>query len=360
MAVISTNNVVAALKKGSTWGTEADITSGGINLYASQISISGGFGDFLPRDFGQAGKRSNNARLAGNFDVTITCDLTYGQGWIALAAGLLGSEEVPAEVNVGEGDYRSAHDVADLTTGLFWTLVYSIETDRAIAIPSLKVSSMTMTADVNQPGSVTFNCVADAIIESSANTVSEITALTDYEYETATLGGTNHYFRLDSYSTTTALTNADDKTILGFTMAMSRPLQRRFALRGASSRYTQEPLQFGPIDATLQLRLSELDNATFDAFGDWVSPSFKMAEFFIDGSIIGAGANRSIKLQFPYLKIKGQIPAGHDVPNNNSLMLPVVTYDMLKAPAAPSGMTSITDLLRMTEIHPTRSTKWTA
>lgn len=360
MSVITTNNVVAGLKKASTWGTEGDITSSGINLYASTIAISGGFADFLPRDFGQSGKRSNNARLQADFNVTITCDWTYGQAHLALLASVMGTESSPSETTGGEADYSTNHDVADSTTGIYWTLVYNIETDRVIAIPALKVTGFTLTQAINGAGTITFQCVADRVIESSANTVAEITALTDYGYETAVLGGTNHYFRIDSYSTVSALTNADDKTITSYTLSISRPHQPIRGLRGADTGYTKEPLQVGPIDATLSVTMSELDNASYDILAEFFTPAFKQAELFIDGSAIGAGVNRSFKWQFPYLKFTGAFPAGHDIPNNASLLQPVATYHLLKAPAAPSGMAGVTDLARLVSIGPTRSTKWTA
>src|SRR5689334_11604557 len=120
MATITSNNVVAALKKGSTWGTEVIVTSG-VYLYASSIQLSGGFADFLARDFGQSGKRTSQARLQADFNVTITCDLTYGQGWLALFASLMGTESTPAEVTGAQGDYLDNIDLAD-TTAIFWTL----------------------------------------------------------------------------------------------------------------------------------------------------------------------------------------------------------------------------------------------
>lgn len=360
MAVQTFNDVVAALKLGTTWGTAGDVTSAGVNLYASAITLSGGFGDFLTRDFGQGGKRTNNARLAGTFDVTITADLTYGQGWLTLLSGLFGTESSPSETTGGQADYTCNIDVADSTFGLFWTLLFSIETDRVMEIASLKPVSMTLTQDINAAGTVSFQCIARDIAISSTNTVAEITALTDYPYETATLGGTNHYFRMDSYSTTTALTNADDKAISGFTFTLSRPHQRRYGLQGANTPYTYEPQQLGPIDATLTARFIELDNASWDLFGEWVTPAFKMAEIFFDGSQIGSGVNRSYKFRFPYLKIKGAIPPGHDVQSNNGLFLPSATWDCLKASSAPSGMSGSTDICRVIPIFPTRSTKWQA
>lgn len=292
--------------------------------------------------------------------MSITCELTYGQGWLTLLSGLLGTESTPAETTGSQADYSCNIDMADSTSGLFWTLCYSVETDRVIEIASLKPTSMTLTLDINQPGTVQFQCIADSIAISSTNTVAEIAALTDYPFETCVLGGTNHYFRHDVYSVSTALTSADNKAISGFTLNVNRPLQRRYGLRGALTPYTLEPPQLGPIDATLTARFTELDDGTWDLFGEWVSPSFKMAEIFFDGSQIAAGVNRSYKLQMPYMKIKGSIPPGHDVQSNNGLFLPSATWDLLRASAAPAGMSGVSDLLRVVPVFPTRSTKWQA
>lgn len=359
MATITYTDVVAGLKKGSTWGTEGDITSAGINLYASSITLSGGYADFQSRDFGQGGKRTNNARLQMDANVAITCDLTYGQGWLALFQGVMGTESSPAEQTASQGDYLVNHDLADSNYGLYWTMGFSIESDRTISIYSMKVISATFNININSPATVTFNCIADHFREGSANTVSEITALTDYAYESVVLGNTNHYFRLDTYANA-PLTSADNKQILGVDIAISRPSQPIRGLRGANTPYSLEPKQLGVIDGTLTVRFNELDNATWDILTEWSIPVFNMAELFIDGSVIGTTVNRSLKFQFPYLKVKGAFPAGHSPESNNGLFQPVISFDMLKASSAPSGMSGVTDLLRLAEIHPVRSTKWSA
>lgn len=364
MSEITTKDVVAGLKKGATWGTEGDITSGGINLFASAITMGGGFADIVRSDFGGGGKRTNNARGAADFTVSITCDLTYGQAWLALLAGLMGTESSPVEQTGSQADYLGYYDMADSNNGIFWTLCYNIETDRVVSFPSLKPISCVINLNNNQKDSVTFQCIADTIIESSQNTVAEVTALTDYEYELATATtSANQYFRLDSYSASVALTNADDKAIISASISLSRPTPPRpRGLRAALTPYTLEPLQVGDLEGVLTLTHSTLDNASgsIDMFGQWTTPTFLMAEYFRDGSLIGSTVKRSLKFQMPYLKVKGAVPGGHDVANSASYFTPSISYDMLKAPAAPSGMSGVTDLLRVTSIGPTRSTKWTA
>ncbi len=357
MAVQTTRDVYAALVKGSTWGTEADVISGGVNLFASAITLNAVWQEAASRDFGQGGKLTDMRRLALDVSGTITCDTTYGQGWLTLFAGFMGTESSPAEQTASQTDYLVNIDLADSNFGLYYTLAYSIESDRTISLYSLKVTGVTFNWGVNSQGSVSFTFIADRAVEGSANTVAEIVALTDYTYEEATLGGANHYFRIDSYSVGSALTNSDDKTITAISFGLQRSMSPRFGLRGASTRYTMEPID-QLTRGTLTVTMTELDNATYDMLTDWTTPSKKMAEFFIDGDQIGSGVNSSLKFQFPYLQVNGALPTHHDVPNNSTLRNPSITYHMLKAPAAPSGMTGVTDLMRLAEIHRTRSTKW--
>lgn len=364
MSVITYNNVKAALVKGSTWGTEADVTSGGIKLQASSIKVSASYADFNPRDFGFSGFKTNTARLALNAGVDISADFTYGgAGWLAIAAFFMGTESSPSEQTVGEADYLSNIDLAESIDDLFFSLMYSIETDRTIAMYSVKPYEMTLNILLNGAGSVNFKCFADRVVEGSANTVSEIAALTSYEYETAIFGsfsGTNHYFRIKDYSTGSSLSSTHNKSITGVTITIRRPLNPKYGLNGASSGYIQEPRQIGLIDGTIKVDYDRLDNATWDLLADWQTPGFRMAELFLDGTQIGAGVHRSFKFQMPYLKVNGDLPLGHDVQSNNGEFLPSITYNMHYTGTAASGMSSVYNYMRMVAISKTRSTKWTS
>ena len=364
MSVITYNNVKAALVKGSTWGTEADVTSGGIKLQASSIKVNATYSDFTPRDFGFSGFKTNTARLALNAGVDITADFIYGgAGWLAIAAFFMGTESTPSEQTATQTDYLSNIDLAERIDNLFFSLMYSIETDRTIAMYSVKPYEMTLTIPLNAPATVNFKCLADRVVEGSANTVSEIAALTSYEYESAILGsfsGTNHYFRIKDYSTGVSLSSTHDKSITDLTLVVRRPLNPLYGLNGTNSGYIQEPRQTGLIDGTLKVGYDRLDNSTWDLLADWQSPSFKMAEFFNDGTQIGTGVNRSYKLQMPYLKVNGDLPLGHDVQSNNGEFLPSITYNMHYTEIAASGMSSVLNYMRMVAISKTRSTKWTA
>lgn len=353
----STNQSKAALKK-TTWGVEGDITSGGIFLYASNITCSGGYETVYPRDFGTSGKRTIQRRTRAAFTVSITCESTFGQGWLALLSGLMGTESTPAEVNVGQGDYLRTIDLADYPS-IVWTLVYSVETAKTRCIPSLKITSASFTGDAAGVGQWQFQGIGHSFIESSANTVSEIAALSTYTYDQAILGGGNHYFRYGAYSTGTALTSTNNLPILSVGVNLERPLSGQYGLNGANTFFVTEPTQQGDTMGSLTFRLPTLDGSQADLMADWSAANFKMAELFYDGTQIGTGANHSVKMQFPYLQSPGDVPGGQDLPGNNAFFNPSINLSTLKVGTAPAGMTGVTDYLRLSSTDK-RSTKWIA
>jgi hypothetical protein len=356
----STSQIYCGIKKGSVWGTEVAVTGAGSTaLTPSSLQLSDSFADFLPRDVGQGFKRTSQARLQRDCSFSLGFDVTYDGGWIALLAAFMGTESNPAETTGSQGDYSDNIDLADSTFGTFWSLAWMIETDRVMAIPSFKPVGFTYTHAVNGAGTITFQCMGDRSLVSSATTAGNLSGLTAYTYETATLGGTNHYFRINSQGGS-GLASGDAVTAIGWTMSLTRPHKPLFGLRGASTQYTLEPRQSDPLDGTFKLDFTEVDDATLDMMGQWTNATKLKAEIFYDGSQIAAGVNRSFKWQMPYVQPTGAIPTGHDWANNNSLMQPSYTLRMLKATAAPTGMTGVTDLLRVVPIWNTKSTRWSA
>lgn len=359
MAILySTNEAKIALKKGATWGTEADITSGGLFLYANNVTVSGGFDNFTPNDIGFAGKPTQLKRLSGSFNVSITCDTTFNQSWLALLGALMGTESSPTETTGGQGDYLRNFDLADSNVGLFYTLGWKIETDRTLFLPSVKIQSFKMEGAVNANPKISFTGICDLIVESATNLASEIDALTPSAYESAIFGGADPYFRANAQGGA-GLSSGVNIPVSSFSVELTRALQTRYTLRGANSYYTIEPLQLGDIQCFVSFKISELDNATYDSWGIWAAQTEQKAEIYMAGAAIGTGIKRSIKMQFPRLSPTGEIPSGHDISGPNSLFEPSIRFQALKASSAPTGMTGVTDLIRVASVD-LRSTKWTA
>lgn len=366
MAGITTNDVVVGFKKATTWGTEVAITStGAMKVRLSQISVSAALRNFFRAIL--ASRKSHFDRAGcQNYTVTATADLTYGQPWLAWLASTMGTESTPTETTGGQADYLRNLDLADSTYGsakVIFSLGWTIEDAtgaKVIVLPSVKWNQFSFTADANGVGTVTFSGVCDRpVISGATTTYANLVALSNPTgYEAAVLGGTNSYFRMNAQGGA-GLTSGENKTIETYTIEINRPIRPQHALQGASSAYILEPKEIDRIDGFVTVRLSEINASSTDILSLWRNKTAQKAELFFDGTQIGTGVNRSFKFQMPSLEATPEFPAGHDVPNNNSLMTPTMRFRMLKASAAPTGMTSVTNLLRIAVVD-TRSTKWTA
>lgn len=319
---------------------------------------TGGFADRITRDFGQGGKRLNNARGAASFDFSFSSEITFSQPWLAMLAGILGTESTPAEQTVGEDDYLVNMDVADATEGLFYTVAYTTETNQVMVVPSFTPMQATLEIPLN--GAPTFTCsgVADQAYYSTSNTVAELKALVPYDYEEAEFGGTGHYMRFADFSTSVALDSGDEKDVESVRINFNRAKERLYGARGALSKFTKEPLQLGLLDVTVDITLAQLNSADFPVMEWWQDPTFKMGEIYLSGQQINGGVDKSLKIQLPRLKAKGALPGGMNVSSNNGLFKPTMTFDCLKSPAAPAGMTGVTELLRVVAVSMDRAQKW--
>lgn len=368
MAGQTTNDTIVGFKKISTWGTAVAVTStNAFKLKVSQLSLSGGFGVINTRDTGFGKKIEDVARGVFTGNITVSMDLSYNQPWTALFASVMGTEgNASSEITASQGDYSHTIDLSDSISNssmIAWTLAFTTEESvgaKLIELPSVKFFSASISQDVNAQGTVTFQGFFDKVVTSGWTTsYANLTGLSGTTpYEIAILGGTNHYLRMNA-SSGGSLSGSNDIPIQNYTITLNRPLSTRYALRAANSSYTYEPLDLGLIDGQVSFRLLEINASTLDHLANWSAATDQKAELFIDGTQIGSGVNRSIKIQLPALEPSPGLPAGYDIPNNNSFQNPIAAFTMKKRSAAPTGMSGVTDYIRAIFIDQ-RSTKWTA
>lgn len=354
MAGINTNRASMVVGPGATWGTAPDLSSTGKKTHVSQLTVNSSLGRFNPRDNGFDNFVKEILRLEETVNLTLTFDLTSDNWWPLFAAHFMGTASTPAEQTASQADYLSNLDFTNEIDGEFLSMSYLIEDDKAVEFPSVKVMSMAINMQVNQVGTITFGCIADQIVVaagSQVNNAADIIALAyPTAYEALALGGTNHYFRINAQSGA-GLTSGENLEILNFSCAYQRPMQTGFALRGASSKYTLEPQQLGPTTGTMGFQLYTVDDGVMDMLDDWKNADEFKCELLVDGSVIGTTLNRSIKLQFPRVTPNSPLPTGYDIPNANSLMQPTANYQVLAAAAAPTGMSGVTNYMRMAIIN---------
>ena len=351
MASINANEVDIGVVKGATWGTAVDLTSAGKLLHATSLSITGGYEIVQPNDAGFENFITENTRIRENFDVSITCDLSYGGTWLQFVAALLGTASAPSEQTVGEGDYLSTLDLASENRGDFLTVAWKNEDDKILEIPSLKVSAIDVNMETPGTGTITITGMGDKLLYDTAatNTIAILNGLTAPTYQMAAFScGTNIYARVGDYSTGTALSASDDIQIMNFTFNVTRPLQRRYVANGSDSCRTLEPYQAGKTTGTFNFQLSEIDDSIYDLVNIFQNATQQMAEIFFDGDQIGAGVNTSLKLQFPYMQNDELPETGFT--SNTDIRQPTVNFTLLQAPAAPAGMSGVTNYLRVTTI----------
>mgnify|MGYP001163372457 CR=1 FL=1 len=342
MAVREFNDVSAAVKNGSTWGTAADLTSGAYKMHFESIAFEQSRGTFLST--GNTNNVTDVALLEANASVTITANLAFHNGAIwQLIANCMGTSSTPAEQTASQGDELHVIDVTSSISGKFVTIAWEVETDQVVEIPSLKVTDFTISMNTNQVPTATIKGIASQVLFSGqgtvTNTAAELQALSLPTVEIPALGRTNHYFRLNT-NAGGSLSSTDNKEILTFTWTFTRPLDESRTLRGASTPYSSEPLQLNNSDQTVAVTFDRVDDANQDPMTDLLNQTTQKAELYLDGNQIGSGLNTYMKFQFPIMKVF-QVP-GYS-PTRGQRITAGYTWRAYQAGSAPTGMTGVTN-----------------
>lgn len=356
MARLDPNEVKVGIGMGSTWDTARDLTASNVGklLHASQFGPSGGFGEFVRPDVGADNYETTSDRQELNLTVSMGATMTYDGIWMQAFAALMGTvTSVPAETTGGQGDYAHNIDLASKLDSRYLCAAQLIEDDYVAEYPSIKMVSGRLEGGPNRPGTFTGSGIASRILftpDTPTNTHTEVAALTDPTYNPATLGGTNHYLRINAQAGG-SLSSTNDIPILSWFIDIQRPMSPRHALRGANTAYTKEPLQKGPTVVGFGFQLDEATDTVLDGLAAWKAGTEYKAELFMDGLVIGTTVNRSIKFQFPRLKPVVGLPDGYGVNGATGDRFPTLTYKALKPTAAPTGMTGVTTPLRAALVH---------
>lgn len=352
MAIITTDNAVLGISQGVTWGAAVAATT---RLRASNLVIDKQVNILRSRAHDTGNRIKSLCYGAETVGMTFTTPITFGNAWWMLLATLFSDQSTPAEQNVGEGDYLSTFDLTGLNDK-FITVAFLLENDVVVECPSVKLDSMSLAFTPNDRGTATFTGIVSNYIHTGTTTsAAALNALTHEQAEQEIcFNTTNTYLRYGNYSTGTPLSSSNDLKITGFNMDVQRPLARRYALRGANTPSTLEPLTAGQTQVTGQIRTSAFDDSEVDFITDQDNKTAKMIEVFDDGDQIGAGDNNSLKIQIPSLKITQVSGVGIDGPS--VLQQPTANFEAYVAAAAPAGMAGVTDL-RFTSTDE-RTTAW--
>lgn len=353
MANLENLDKVLGIGLATTWGTAVTVDK----AYDGDMTWSGSQGQSVGVGVNQKFRR-NIRRTDLTVGASFSGMCTYEGVWIDLAWSFLrGGTETPAEQNAGEGDYLHTMTMAN-NTAPFYTVAWMENSTTALEIPSLQIQSMTYNSPLNQAATFTFEGVGDRVVQNGENTYAELETLggSGANYEMAILGcaGTpaNHYVRLGG--TDAALTSSDDIPVNNFTFTMNRQETSQRTTRGANSPYILQPRETGRILGTLSVTLNVEDTSVIDPIATWLNSTTEanqnfQLEYVVDGSQIGAGDNRTIMWQFPYLCYGAERPTEfnrvEDVVSN-----PTLTFEIMATPdeSTPTGQTADTPSLLVT------------
>lgn len=356
MAANTTGENTIALVKGLTWGTAEALGAGAVLLHG-RYTLSTSRGEFEPSDVGFDLFVEEITKLEETVDITLTAELFFGTHATMLMAMVLGDDTV-SETTTDEDDYAHLLDMTAKNLGLFTTMVatYGTGNTEVLEFPSVKWTRFKITHATNNVAIVEASGIADRMVTSSAvNDLADVEACSyqdfdDFDDRYTVFAGANVYFRANAASGD-ALDSGDNLQILNYEFEVVRELERDFPLRGANTRYTTEPAQLRRSTGTLRVQFHEINSAAIDLLSLWQNGTKMKAEIFFDGSQINSGVNRSFKFQFPKLEATGEAPTGFDLPNNNTRMRPGITFRLLRASAAPNGMTGVTNYMRAVAIN---------
>lgn len=325
---------------GVTWGTAVEIS--GAQLIHGLWSLNHNEEVFRPTGVGFGNFVKEVVRLGVSVGVTLTVDVRYGCAVMQALTHILG-QDTSTETTVSEGDYAHVMKFDEENDGEFSTFAasYGTSTNDILELPSVKWHTFEWSQAANGVGTITVEGIANRVVTSGAtNNLADLTGSTyQDDVNFAVFGDANHYFRMNSQGGD-ALDSGDDKNIMDFTLRVSRPMSSQYTLRGANTRYVNEPKQLGLTEGTLRTKFHRILASDIDLLSIWTNKTQQKAEIFMDGSQIGGGVNRSYKIQMPGL-YPLQFPQGFDYPNNNSRMEPEMTFDLLYKDSAPTGMTGV-------------------
>lgn len=345
---IDGRNIIVGAKKATTWRTAVQVGAGEGLLVTSESGFTKA-PNYVPDDsLGLIDIREYYKVSEAVTGGTINGYLRY-EGWDLLLALALGST-AGTPSNVEGSAYYNTYYVADSVDGKFCTLVFKKKaagSNKDIwEVPSAKIMGFTISAQVGQLATISFNIMGNKIEnQSSVNDNTTVASITEPTKSHLAILDTRSKIRMNSQSGA-ALTDDDRIYPTSFEITYSRPFREDYE---ASYNDMSEPLQNGYPDTTIKLGFNKYD---LDDFMDAIEADseFKMDILLEGRTITGTSTRYAFIFEMPKVVWhEADSPAGSadTIPHD-------VTGRMLRVDSAPTGM-SYTTPLNIT-VYNTRST----
>jgi len=320
--------IKSALKKASAWG--AGVACGANNgvltlphtLKKDRAGIEeDSLGLYFPRELSQG-----DIKVEG----TVPAYLRYDSLdlLIGLAMGDCGGSPVQQGTTSA---YAQSFKLKESLDGLFATFAVNngINIDE---YTSLKVAGFTLKGEVGKPVQAAFQAVAnDRVTNSAVNTGASFAAVTYFEQANRVLFSQG-VFRMNAQAGP-ALADGDKIYPSNFELTFKRKMKGLYAAGGADR--IDEPTNEGAPEVKLKLEFPRYTAKTY--FEDWDSGAAKKMDIVFTGALIEGSYYRTMKLQFPNLKLSNV-----ELPIEKGILKHPLEFECLACDSAPSGMTGIT------------------
>ena len=326
--------IVAAFKKYGTWRTVSGAPGAGDGLLLRNLGGQPRNPDYYKSD--EAGLAFITRADKGGVKA-ITEDLTaYAryEGLDVLLALAMGTAGVP--VSAGSGAYYNTYSLAtrldDLFGSLFVKHTVASATDKVWAYTSTKITGFTITSRAGQPVEISFarvsnDCDIDSAVSMASVTVPSLSNR---------LMGQEATVRMNAQSGSALAAPTDVIQPNEWTLTYKRPVDSVHVMDGDAT--IIEPVESGFPELTLTMNFPRYNTANHAFFTALGADTRQKCDITFLGALIGGANYNTFRLRFPHLNlITGAAP------KDSASIVPVnLTFEVLGATTAPSGMTALT------------------
>jgi hypothetical protein len=342
---IDTNIGIGIAALADPYGTALAVTE---KLIVESISWNENVNRLESAGIGSGGSFSDNiarGSVAGSITIDGICG--YDNGFPLMLATFLGeSTSVPAEQNVGEGDYFHSLEFNRVLNRTWFTLALESSDASVLEFPSVTITDVTISA---APGdfmrySITalFSELAGTgMTTANVNNNATLQGLSESDSEKAVVEFAEIF--LINGQAAGALANPADLTcITDFSLNMAR--SQEFIAEICDTTGNSKPVASDKATGSLTIGLKEHDDANVWEIAAQAGTEYK-ALLDVQGTQIASGDNRTIVVNMPRLKLVDTPDFSLASAGLNPVSL---TFDVLDAAANPTGMTETRPYLDIT------------
>ncbi len=243
---------------------------------------------------------------------------------------------------ISNGIATHVYDLADMLDGLFVTIARKTGTVNVEEIPSAKIAGFTISGETGKPCDIVFDILGSTIKwDSVVNTLVTFADVTFPEIANRVLRS-HGVFRMNDMSGGALASPGDVIQPNSFQLIFKRNLAGVYGL-GSDADIIDEPTNNGL--SSIQLKLGFPRYTSAAKFTEWAAKTAKKLDMVFTGALLAGAVYRTFKIEIPHLEY-----AEVDCPEEVGILKNPVTFNVLQAAAAPTGM-SFTTPFRITTIN---------